>query len=188
MSDEQTPGADGGAPPEPLAGSGAAPADPVVNRVTGEIVPTEGMELARVSDLTPEAVRAYLEDMDAQPDDGAETVQVDIARRILEATSVDDLWKATEVITADAVLNQPLEVESVRWATSRHAAGLPKFAVIEGSKVYGGERFVMTCGATNVVLTLYKLEQFKALPAKVLLEKKPTGTEGRSIITIKPVV
>lgn len=162
------------------------PADAVVDKTTGEIIPLSGVSLGRIDELSPTALQTWYDEMQSLPDEGNAQVQVDIARRILEADDIDSVWKATEVLTVDSVLNQPVEITAVRWAKSRHAEALPMFAVIEGNYTLTAGSFVLTCGAVNVVLTLYKLAKLGGLPAKVVFERKSTGTAGRAVITVKP--
>lgn len=159
----------------------------VVDPETGEIVPASESGLAFADMLDNAAIAEYITDMREADESSAENVQIEIAKRILEATDAASVWAATQVLTAADLLNQPITVERVRWVTSAHKAGPPKFAVIEGKRTYGDAPFTMTCGAMNVVLTLYKLQKFDALPASVVIKSKPSGSaEGRTVLTIEP--
>lgn len=159
-----------------------------VDAVTGEVVPAGESGLMFADVLGDSAIAAYLGDMRASEDDSPEAIQAEIARRILSADSVDAIWAATKVLSAKEVLNTPLMVESVRWVTSAHAGGAPKFAIIDGRNTYSNEPVTVSCGALNVVLTLYKLQKFNGLPAKVVIRSKPSSSDpGRSVYTIEPV-
>lgn len=159
----------------------------VVDPVTGEIVPAGESGLAFADVLDNAAIAEYVADMGRTNDESPENVQIEIAKRILEAPDAASVWAATQVLTARELLNTPIVVEKVRWVTSAHKAGPPKFAVIEGRRKFGDEAFTMTCGAMNVVLTLYKLQKFGALPADVVIKSKPSGSDaGRTVLTIEP--
>lgn len=190
---DPTPGAPGAVvdiaeedkPAAPLAGSRGAEG---VDIVTGEVVPASESGLVFAEVLGDNAIDAYLSDMQATEDDSPEAIQLEIARRILSADSIDDVWAATKVLTAKEVLNTPLDVERVRWITSAHKGGAPKFAIIEGKNVYTNAPVTVSCGALNVVLTLYKLQKYDGLPARVMLKSKPSSSDpGRSVYTIEPV-
>lgn len=181
--------------PAPAGAKGKTPASSppaargaeTVDAATGEIVPAGDSGLAFADLLSEAGMSEYVADMKATDDESPEAIQVEIARRILSADSVDAVWGATRVLTARDVLNQPIVVERVRWITSAHKAGAPKFAIIEGKRLHGDEPITVSCGAMNVVLTLYKLQKFGALPATVMISAKPSGSaEGRSVLTIAP--
>lgn len=171
-------------------GDGAAPARAVddIDIVTGEIVPASSSGVMFADVISDAAIDAYVADMKADAGESPEAIQAEIARRILSAPDIDAVWRATKVLTAKDVLNAPILVERVRWVTSAHEGGAPKFAIIEGKRVYGDEPVTISCGALNVVLTLYKLQKFNGLPAKVMIAQKPSASgEGRSVFTIEPV-
>lgn len=159
-----------------------------IDETTGEIVSASESGIAFAEVIGDEAITAYLADMNATEDDSPESIQLEIARRILAADDVNALWAATTVLSARDVLNAPLLVTSVRWVTSAHDGGAPKFAIFDAERVYGGEKVTVSCGALNVVLTLYKLQKFNSLPAKVMIASKPSSSDpGRVIYTIAPV-
>lgn len=166
--------------------TGGTPAE-VVDHTTGEIVPASESGLVFADVIDDAAISAYLADMNTETDETPEQVQAEIARRILSATSMDDVWGATQTLGARDLLNAPLLVEAVRWVRSAHDTGAPKFAVVDAKRVYGDERVTFTCGALNVVLTLYKAQKFGALPMPVVMkEKASSSAAGRSVITIEP--
>lgn len=168
------------------ANAGGVPAE-VVDAETGEIVPAGETGLVFADVIDDAAVAAYLGDMSRGDDDTPEQVQAEIARRILGASSMDAVWGATKTLGARDLLNQPLRIDAVRWVRSAHDTGAPKFAVVDATKVFGDEAVVFTCGALNVVLTLYKAQKFDALPMPVVMKEKPSGSQaGRSVITIEP--
>lgn len=172
-------------PTEPLAGSRGVE---TIDYETGEVVPAGESGLMFAEVIGDAGIEAYLSDMSATEDDSPEAIQLEIARRILSADSVDAVWAATKVLTAKEVLNTPIIVERVRWITSAHKGGAPKFAIFEGTNVYTQAPITVSCGALNVVLTLYKLQKHGGLPAKVMLSSKPSSSDaGRSVITIAPV-
>jgi hypothetical protein len=182
--DTQTVGAGDVAKVAPLAGSKGVE---VIDHETGEIVPASESGIVFADAIDDAAVEAYLTDMDSVTDDSPEAIQLEIARRILAAEDESVLWAATTVKNAKDVLNQPIEVKSVRWVKSAHSGGAPRFAIIDGVMVYGGAPVTVSCGGLNVVLTLYKLQKFGSLPAKVTIESKPSSSgEGRTIYTLTP--
>lgn len=171
-------------------GDGPTPARAVddVDPVTGEIVPASSSGVMFADVIGDAAITAYLADMRADDGESPEAIQAEIARRILSAPDIASVWQATKVLTAKDVLNAPIVVERVRWVTSAHEGGAPKFAIIEGKRVYGDEPVTISCGALNVVLTLYKLQKFDGLPARVMIAQKPSASgEGRTVFTIEPV-
>lgn len=189
MSDEQPVTA--GEPPTPgeivPLVRGEAPAE-IIDHDTGEVVPANQSGIVFADALDDAAVASYMNDMDATTDDSPEAIQLEIARRILSADSEAALWAATTVLSAKDVQFQPLLVTGVRWIKSAHEGGAPKFAIIDAKKIAGDVPVTVSCGGLNVVLTLYKLQKFNSLPAKVVIESKPSGNDpGRVIYTMKPV-
>jgi hypothetical protein len=169
--------------------SGTGTAVEVVDPATGEVTPAAQSGLAFADVIDDRAVEAYLADMNTSTDEAPESVQLEIARRILQADSPDAVFAATQTKSARDLLNQPLEVTNVRWVKSAHEGGAPKFAVVDATMVFGDAPVTFTCGALNVVLTLYKLQKLNALPAKVTMSEKASGSvAGRSVITIAPYV
>jgi len=159
----------------------------VVDPATGEVMPAGESGLVFAEVIDDAGIAQYLDDMRGADDETPEQVQAEIARRILSATSMDDVWGATKTLSARDLLNTPLVVESVRWVKSAYNNGAPKFAVVDAKNVYGDAPVVFTCGALNVVLTLYKAQKFDALPMPVVMREKPSSsTAGRSVITIEP--
>lgn len=182
--DEQVvePGDVGAVPP--LAGSRGVE---VVDPETGEVVPASETGLVFSDTIGDAAISQYLQDMREVDDESPEAVQTEIARRILTATTPEAVFGATKVLGAKEMLNQPFVVERVRWITSAHEGGPPKFAIIDGHRVHGDEPITLSCGAMNVVLTLYKLQSMNALPCAVVISSKPSGSDpGRSVLTIQP--
>jgi hypothetical protein len=180
------PGAGDVVPAAPLAGSRAVE---VIDHETGELVPAGESGIVFADVLDDSAVAEYMTDMDATSDESPEAIQLEIARRILAAPDEKSLWAATTVKSAKDVVNQPIEVQHVRWVKSAYAGGAPKFAIIDGTMVYGGDPVTVSCGGLNVVLTLYKLQKFGSLPAKIVIGSKPSGGDaGRVILTVTPFV
>lgn len=159
-----------------------------IDHETGEIVPAGESGIVFADVIGDAAIQAYIADMSSTEDESPEAIQREIASRILAATDETELWAATTVLSAKDVLHHTLEVKSVRWVTSAHAGGAPKFAIIDAQDETLSKPVTVSCGALNVVLTLYKLQKFGSLPARVAIKSKPSASDaGRVILTIEPV-
>lgn len=159
-----------------------------IDVATGEIVPASSSGVIFANAIGDKAIAAFVTDMNEADEESPAAIQSEIARRILSAESIEDVWAATKVLSAKEILNTPILVKAVRWVTSAHEEGAPKFAIIDGENTYSGKPVTVSCGALNVVLTLYKLQKFNALPAKVIIASKASSSDpGRSVLTIEPV-
>lgn len=189
MSDSEGAGGagDGDGDGTPAAGAAGREVE-TIDHETGEIVPASSSGLIFANVIGDAAIAAYVSDMRATDDESPEAIQAEIARRILSADTLEDVWAATKVLSAKEILNTPILVNNVRWVTSAHEGGAPKFAIIDGENTYTSKPITVSCGALNVVLTLYKMQKFGALPAKVMLTSKPsTSDPGRVVLMIEPV-
>lgn len=165
----------------------ARPAE-TIDHASGEIVPASESGIAFAEVIGDAAITEYLQDMSGTEDETPEAIQLQIARRILAANDVESVWQATKVLSARDILNTPIIIERVRWITSAHKGGAPKYAIIEGLNGFDQKPVTISCGAMNVVLTVYKLQKFSALPCKVMITSKPSGSDpGRSVLEIQPV-
>lgn len=140
---------------------------------TGEMVP-----------LTPELVAAWL-DGDDIVDDAEPTDELDYATalRILGASDEAAALKPDDVRKSDTMVDKSFVVTAVRWRKSTKSDdGKGRFAIMSCVDE-DNNAFVMSCGATKVVLQLRKAQLEGWFPWQVQLASDTT-TSGNTVLSL----
>lgn len=103
-------------------------------------------------------------------------VSIDIAKRILAAETVEDVFGEQEAIHAKDVIGEPLLITGFTFNESTIGGEGPAFYMLIECADPQGEAFKVTCGALNVMAQVFRLSQMGALPliAKIEESGKPT--------------
>lgn len=117
--------------------------DPAFLRAVKEALTTPGTRLSVVEDS------------------GA--VQADIARRILEASSVEELAKLQGTVSASDLVGHTLKVRGGRWMNSTADAGTGVYAQLDAVDLTDDHPVTVNAGSSNMVATLVKLLDLDAL-------------------------
>jgi len=146
---------------EALAALGGAPDDDIVTdgEVVGDVEPyadVSGAELARYVTTIQDLV---VDDPDA--------IALKIAQRRLNAKSVDELLAPQEIKSARDYTYRPLNIREVHFNRSRFEGGVQVYAVFDAVDESTGEVGTFACGAADVLVQLYKLVDWGALPITV---------------------
>ncbi len=110
----------------------------------------------------------------------AEEAQHAIAKRYLEAETVDEVLGTRTALHARDVLDVPIELRNVRFLRSAFdsEAGPGVFAVLDITIVETGEATAVTCGSVNVMAQAAKLRDLEALPVTVKIVESDRQTEA----------
>lgn len=136
-----------------------------------EVVPTGPAEVESAAFLRFLAA-ADTEVTERDPDQ----VAMDIIRRILDATSVDDVLGGAGATHARDFLGRDFALTGVKFnQSSFDSAGPAFYALLEGADG-NGEKVAITCGARNVIAQAWKLRDMDALPVVVQLVESPRET------------
>lgn len=153
----------------------------MTKQISGE-TPEPMTDLVQVVDSAPVAV--------VDPEEAA----LAIVRRILKAESVEDVLKMASARGADEVMDKPIIVTAVKFQKSAFEQGSPIFGVIrykelntETGETPDGDPDVFTCGGSNVMAQLARLQQLvgvsdpnegtfkQPIPCKLIRAERPTG-------------
>jgi hypothetical protein len=138
--------------------------------MTDELAVRDPVDLTEWRELMPDIDAVIVEDPDA--------IALEIAKRILSATTADDVLAPQQTTPAEDVLGVPVEVRGVRWNPSAYNGGPGAYAVIDAVRVDTGEVLAISCGSRNVIVQLYRLVKLGALPRQVVIVRvsKPTSS------------
>ncbi len=101
-----------------------------------------------------------------------------IERQDLEATSIDQLLGASEMVAGKDFVDKPFQLQRIEWQLSEiDAASLPFYAVLHGV-TYDGEAVIIGVGARSVVRKAAKIDHEGWLPAWVKIVRGKKTTEG----------
>lgn len=105
-----------------------------------------------------------------------EEVAREIIARIVNGTSVADVFEQSGAIHARDYLDTPFVLTSVRFNESSFDEAGNRFYTLLTGASDDGEEIVITCGASQVIAQAWKLRDLDALPIRVILveSKKPT--------------
>lgn len=85
-------------------------------------------------------------------------VMLEMAGRILSATSPEQLTVGSKATHARDILDVPIEVHAVSWQPSDiEEGGYDFYAVFQGTEVRTGKAIVVTCGGATIVPAAYML-------------------------------
>lgn len=152
--------------------SAAKPDAKAVEKVatpTAAIVPEIVGADAAHSDVSRAELEKYVQTIGTLVVDDPEAIALKIAQRRLAATSVDELLAPQEVKSARDYCHVPLNVREVHFNKSRFDGGVQVYAVFDAVNEQTGELGTFACGAADVLVQLYKLVEWKALPITVKL-------------------
>jgi hypothetical protein len=132
-----------------------------------------------VRDKLSELDRHVLSLIEEQEENGSDIAEA-IAAAYLDATNVEDvLGGGTGTVAAEDVLGVELTLRGVRWIRSDFD-GPGYAAIMECVKTMTGEPVVVSCGARQVMVQLWKLIQLGALPVVVVIHEVGKAKQGRS--------
>lgn len=108
----------------------------------------------------------------------AEDAQRQIVQRILSAESADEVLAAQETTPARELIDQPLQLEAVRWIRSNlpDQQGIGVFALVAAIHGATGDRHLITTGALQIMAQLLKLNQLGAFPVNAVIRQKDQPT------------
>lgn len=130
--------------------------------------------------MSKDEIAVWLSGSELPEIENADEITLQIALRIVNAATAQDVLAPQEVLHGDEYVGKPFVVRDVSWRRSRvagAAAGRYAFMDIVDAN---GEPQVMTCGSVQVVLQLGKLQAMDALPCKVVIctTDAPTAAGG----------
>jgi hypothetical protein len=129
-------------------------------------------------------IEAWLKGADIVAEDDTTEIDLEDALRILSATDQAEVLRVNEMRKIDDYAERPLVVLGVTWRKStRSEDGAGRYAVIHATDE-DGEPFLVTCGATKVVLQLRKAELEGWFPWQVQVQITKTDANR----TVKELV
>lgn len=125
-----------------------------------------------------EKVEAFFADI--RPDEAEDPIEVQarIMAQILDAPTLDEAFTVGDALSAEDLLDVPLEIQSVRWAKSAYEGGINYFAVAFGNRFDSGLPIVFTTGAGNIVALLRRCELHNEFPVRFRMIRKDRATEA----------
>jgi hypothetical protein len=126
--------------------------------------------------LTPAEVDAQIMELFAAVPDEADADEVDMAARILQATSIEELQQGGSLPNAEDMEGRTLLVQRVTKRPSTVGNGLPWYLLVDSVNTETGEYVRWQTSATTVALTLCKLVALGGLPETIRISRseKPT--------------
>lgn len=138
----------------------------------GELVP-----------LTPEMVGKWLEGSDLPEVADAEEIALADAVRILSADNEEEALRPTDKRESKQMVGVPFVVHAVTWLRSTKSEdGKGRYALMSCTDEQG-DSFIMSCGATKVVLQLRKAQLDRWLPWQVQMESTTTNS-GNTVFSL----
>jgi hypothetical protein len=107
-----------------------------------------------------------------------EQASADIARRILESKTADEVLAESTTLSSDDVLNKSITVLGVSYnkSTFEGEGSSDAYAVVSAVVPATGELLAFTVGGNTVLAQLVKLQALDAFPLTVTLRQKATPT------------
>lgn len=99
-----------------------------------------------------------------------EDASINIASRILDAETAEDILAPVEALNAEDLNGAPFTLNSVAILPSGMDGGIGFFAVFDASDPQTGDQMSITCGAANVVAQAAALYDKGFLPMTVVIE------------------
>lgn len=130
----------------------------------GEVVPVANGGPAMIRPELAEAIAMLVYDIPESDSDAFDS----IIGAILQANDyrdVDAPWRSAGL---EQLLNEPIEVRSIRKRPSDFKDGMPFYLLVTGAIVATGEVFTATTGAASVVAQLAKFHSLGAFPVRVI--------------------
>lgn len=155
---------------EALAALGAGEEDATGDEteVVGDVEPYE--------DVSAAELERYVSTIDSLVVDDPDAIALKIAQRRLAAKSIEELLAPQEVKSAKDFQYRPLNIREVHFNRSRYEGGVHVYAVFDAVDESTGEMGTFACGAADVLVQLYKLVEWQALPitVQIMPSKNPS--------------
>jgi hypothetical protein len=141
-------------------------------------------DVAKSSEMRPwEALQSELQAVSASDADNSFEIAAAVIDQIATATSPDQIFAANESGPADVAdyLNRPLNVYDARYHPSaeRFRDGSLGYYVVFNSLTDEGEDVLLSCGASNVVASLWQLQKIGAFdpdkPCRLVIRGRETA-------------
>lgn len=129
------------------------------------------------TDVTGAELERYVSTINELVVDDPDAIALKIAQRRLAATSVDQLLAPQEVKSAREYVYRPLHITEVHFNKSRFDGGVQVYAIFDALDESTGEVGTFACGAADVLVQLFKLVEWGALPltVQVVPAKNPSS-------------
>lgn len=105
-----------------------------------------------------------------------EEASINIASRILDAETAEDILAPVEALNAEDLNGAPFTLNAVAILPSGMDGGIGFFAVFDASDPKTGDSMSITCGAANVVAQAAALYDKGFLPMTVVIEVSKKAT------------
>lgn len=140
-----------------------------------ELVPAKPAAPAQLVPLTKTELVAWLNGDDILEDDDNDELAYELAVRILSAEDETAVFKQDDVRKPETMADRDFVVRSISWRKStKSKSGKGRFALMNCAD-HDGLPFIMSCGATKVVLQLRKAEISGWFPWHVVLNVETTS-------------
>jgi hypothetical protein len=106
----------------------------------------------------------------------SEQIAADIAMRILQATTAEELLAPKAPVKPEEHLYESFTLLDVTWQLSAYDEGPPVYAVLSGRWAANNEPLTMTCGGVNVIAAALKLWAHDLLPQVVQITQATRPT------------
>jgi hypothetical protein len=126
----------------------------------GELVPLGASDISTVEELLGSMRTLAVND--------SEEIAARLAAKKLAARSVEELNSLGTLGSIEDVANIPVIVKDLRWNESRIAGSRGAYAVFEAVNTYTGEVTTIGTGHMDVMITLYKAQEWSLLPCRML--------------------
>jgi hypothetical protein len=139
---------------------------------------------AKSEEMRPwQQLQAQLKAVASLDSDNAFDIAASVIDQIAAATSVDQIFAANESGPADVAdyLGRPLSIYDARYHPSaeRFAAGTLGYYVVFDSYTDDGEKVLLSCGAPNVVASIWQMQRIGAFapdkPFRMVIRGRDTA-------------
>jgi hypothetical protein len=130
-----------------------------------------GEELVPIRDADVATIEQLLTTMKQTAVADSEEIAARLAAKKLQARSVEELNKMGTLGALADVLNVPVVVSELRWNESRIAGSAGAYAVFDVVNTYTGEVSTIGSGHQDVMITLFKAQQWGLLPCQMVFSQ-----------------
>jgi hypothetical protein len=134
-------------------------------------------EVATPQGSAVEKVDAFFADIDLNEGEDPIEVQARIMAQILDAPTLDDAFNSGDTLSAEDLIDVPLEIDRVSWQRSSYKAGLQYFAVAFGQRLDEGLPVIFTTGAGNIVALLRRCQLHDEFPVQFKMVRAEQESE-----------
>lgn len=113
----------------------------------------------------------------AEQESDPEALALEMARRIFEADSVDDILGETDLTHARDILDTNIFVDGIDFQSSDFQGGAGIYSVLRARRMDSPEEgFIVTCGSTTVMAQVIRAGELDQLPlaCRITQAAKPT--------------